>query len=322
MPTPVQVITGQESFTTLVKETTWGEYPVSPTLIHVPFDVYDVEMQTETRKANPLTGFRQSMHSRFVRGMPQGSASASLFAWRQSGQTISVAELLCKWAFANPEAKFRESWSGNHYEGLNIDNQRHLGLVVNQATLAGQEGGPITLQLDLMGYSQVGNDVVGNAPTPPYDRHKLIEFDFTDAQLDLGGVTNVPFGGFTLVAAHNIAVNYFNSKRPRSLPAGDTITTLQLAPPKTTNVWSNTIADMDFEEQEVTAKLTLKGLHLGTGTVDTEWTKIEIDFGRLALTGAKTARGRQVVTQPLQFNVEKPQSDGIDAIAWTFTDVA
>ncbi|ODA29258.1 phage tail tube protein [Planctopirus hydrillae] len=321
MPTPVQLITGQESFVTLVKETTWGEYPGSPTLIHVPFDSYDVEMEVESRSANPLTGFRQSMHTRFVRGMPQGSASLPLYAWRQSAG-MSLAERLLTWAFGNPEAKFRESYSANHYEGLNIDNQRHLGLVVNQATLSGQENGAIMLQLDLMGYDQLGNATVGNAPAPAFDRHQLVEFDFTDSILDLNGATSIPFGGFSLVQNHNIAPNYLNSKKPLSLPTGDTGITLQLQPPKTSNTWSEKIRSMSLAGQEVEARLVLKGLHQGTGTVDTSWTMIEIDFGCLKLQQAKTARGRQIVNQPLQFKVDKPQEDGVNAIAWTFSDVA
>ncbi len=317
-------LTGNESFLTLVNESSWGDYPGSPTLIHCPCDVYDVEMVNEVRNANPFTGFRQRQHGRAFRGMPSGNLNAPLYAWRQSGQTISLAEYLLVWAFGSPEAKHRSSKSANWYEGLNVSNQRHRGLRVNQATLAGQEGGDIMLQLALMGKDQDGNATVGNAPAVPYDRKKLIAFEFgPDVTLSVDG-EEVLFGGFSLQTQHALAVEYLNSRRPSSLKAGDTTNTVTLNPPKSSNKWDEMIRDMDLEveNREVPVVLTLQGLHMGTGAVDTSWTEIEISLGRCMLRGAKTARSRGLLQQPLEFDIYKPQEDGVNDIMLTFTDIA
>ncbi len=321
MPADIQVLTGNESFLSLVDEVTWAEYPGSPTLIHVPVDTYDVEFAPEARNATPFAGFRQRQHGRRFRGMPSGNLNTSLFAWRPAGLNMSLAEYLLTWAFGSPEAKFRASKSANWYEGLNVSNQRHKGLRVNQGTLAGQEGGPITLQLALMGREQNPQATVGNAPAIPYDRSKLIEFEFADAQLNLGGLDNIAFGGFSLVTNHNLSTSYFNSYSPSSMPSGDTVETITLNPPKTGNTWDNAILDMNPEEQEVSAELILKGLHMGTGDADTAWTQITIDLPRLFLRAAKTTRGRAILQQPLEFDVLKPQQNNVNGITFAFEDV-
>lgn len=323
LPTETPVLTGNESFLTLVDEETWGDYPEEDVVeIHVPVDTYDVEQVNENRAAQPYVGERQRYHTRNHRGMPQGPISSMLFGWRQAGQTKSLAQHLIEFGFAGPNTRFRSSKSGNWYEGGGVSSQRHTGLRVNQATLAGQSGGAVTIALDVLGRMQYGADVVGAAPTIPFDRKQLIEFDFSDAVLNLAGQNDVVFSGFSLVTNHNLEVDYYNSKTPRTMPAGDTIETLQLDIPKTSNIWDETIRALDVEEQEVAASIVLKGLHRGTGAADTEWCRITIAMGRLSLTGAKTGRGRNILRQPLQFNVLKPQSDGINNIVWTFADVA
>jgi hypothetical protein len=325
MPLPAEtpVLTGNESFLTLVDEVTWGDYPDPEDVveIHVPVDVYDVEQINENRAAQPYVGERQRYHTRNHRGMPQGPTTSMLFGWRQAGQTKSLAQHLIEFGFAGPNTRFRSSKSGNWYEGGGVSSQRHCGLRVNQATLAGQSGGALTIALDLLGRIQYGSDVVGAAPAIPFDRKKLIEFDFSDVVLDLAGQNGVDFGGFSLVTNHNLEVDYFNSKIPMTMPAGDTIETLQLEIPKTSNIWDETIRAID-EGEEVAASLRMKGLHRGTGEEDTEWCQITAALGRLALTGAKTGRGRNILRQPLQFNILKPQSNGVNNIVWTFEDVA
>lgn len=321
MPADIPLMTGQESFLALVDETTWADYPGSPVLIHVPTDVYDVEYAAESRNATPYTGTRQRQHGRRFRGMPSGNLNTNLFGFRQAEGLPSLAEYLLTWAFANPDAKFRASKSGNWYEGPNVDNQRHRGLRVNQATLAGQDGGVITLALALMGREQDGQSVVGSAPTMPFDRKKLIEFDFTDSALTLGGIA-LDYGGFNLVTNYNLAATYLNSKVPVSMPSNDAVQTVTFNPPKITNTWSEAIMDLNAEEQEVSAALTLKGLHMGTGEEDTDWTEITISLPRLFLRGAKTARSRGILQQPLEFDILKPQSSGANGIAIAYADVA
>ncbi|QDV30116.1 hypothetical protein Spb1_20440 [Planctopirus ephydatiae] len=321
MPTDLQILTGQESFLALVDETTWGEYPDPATLIHLPVDTYDVEYVAETRNATPFTGYRQRQHGRRFRGMPSGNLNTNLFGFRQAEGLPSLAEFLLTWAFGSPEAKFRASKSANWYEGLNVDNQRHRGLRVNQATLAGQEGGAITLALALMGRDQQGQTDVGNAPAVPFDRKKLVEFDFIDSTLTLGG-TPIPYGGFSLVTNHNLTAPYLNSPEPISMPAGDTVETVTFSPPKLTNTWSEAIRDLNPEEQEVSATLVLKGLHMGTGAAETDWTQITITMPRLFLRAAKTGRQRGILQQPLEFDVEKPQTSGGNGISIAYADVA
>ncbi|ADG67944.1 hypothetical protein Plim_2117 [Planctopirus limnophila DSM 3776] len=328
MPQDVQIQTGFESFITIVDESTWSDYPNDPVLWHCPYDTFDVKHQTEVRTGNQFTGFRQETHSRFVRGMPQGPLSLPLFGWHPVEGEMSLAQYLIEWAFGSPEVKFRPSKSINYYEGVNFDNNRYQGLRVNQGTLAGQDGGPVTINLDLMGREtipQVADEEegpeVGNAPTVPYDRFKLIECDFTDVTLNLAGVNGVPFSGFNLVATHGLIPDYLGGKLLRTMPSGQTVQSLTLNPPKTSKVWAETIRKMDYMEQEVTASLVMKIPHMGTGAVDTNFTQVTATFNRLSIQKADTARSKGVIQQPLEFKVLKPMSNN-SAITWAFADVA
>lgn len=310
--TEVVTILGAKSYLSLVDESTWNTFPGSPTYVHCPVNDYGAKFVPVTRQGLSFVGLRQRKQNRFVKGSVAGSLTTPLYGWVPSGISTSLAEHLMQWGFGNHEATTLPSKSAEWAIGPNIANKRHTGLRVNQATLSGSEDQGILLALDLMGADEAA---VATAQTLPDDRNKLIEFEFEDAVFKIDTVA-VPIGSFQWQVQNNLKGFYWNGRRFQALRPGDRIETFTITPPKQTNAWQSALrADLP---DEVVGELTLKGLHNGTGTVDTEWNQVVIDFPLLSLTGVDEQGGRDILTEPITWAVLKPDTtDNGSAMTWS-----
>ena len=311
--TEVSTILGAKGYLSLVDESVWGTLPGSPTYVHVPVSDYGVKFAPVNRQGNPFLGLRQRKQNRNVKGMIQGGCNLPLFGWVPAGLSgKSLAQHVLEWAFANHEALVLPSKTAEWAIGPNVANKRHLGLRVNQATLSGGEDQGITLALDLQGKDE---ELFPTAQTLPTSRNKLLEFEFEDCTFTIGG-TPVPIGAFQWQVQNNLAPNYWNARRLQSLAPGDRVETFTITPPKQTNAWQEAIKQN--LPDEVVGVLTLKGLHNGTGAVDTDWNQCVITFPLLSLVSVDEQGGRGILTEPLSWVCLKPDtSSHASTMVWT-----
>lgn len=315
----------------LYDESAWGTTPGTPTYVHVPHTGYGVQLRNERRTPAMYTGLRQQKGGRTFRGMPSGQLALPLFAWRPTGLTVSLAQWLLDWGFADAGGTLHEtltlpSKGAEYSEGPNIANKRHTGLRVGTTTLSGGDGGPVAVTLDLMGKDEVGGFT---AQAIPADQEELTEFEFTDATFQIdngagGALVTLPIESFQLTVANNLVSQYVGSRRPTLIVPGARVTTFQVTPKKDDDTWDGrrrTITNAGAEPSYV-AKLTLMGLHKGTGTALTNWTRVVIDLPMLKYVSHDDQRGRdEVPGLPLQFEAKKPDSL-LNDVAVTWTDIA
>lgn len=310
-------ILGAKKYLVLADETTWNTLPDTPAYNHIPVTDYGVRFKPQSRQANPYTGEFQRRHATNFRGMTQGNLVCPLYGWHPGSLDMSAAQYLMSWAFGNHETQDLPSKLAEWAEGPNVANKRHLGLRVNQATLAGSDdSGEIGLTLELMGGTEVGNDIVTSAQSLPANRNKLVSFEFQDALFHLGG-NAINLKSFQLQIQHALKVEYLNSFTPSILMKMQRVVTLMMTPLKNSDTYDalNRLHGMN----EMTGEIVLKGLHNGTGTADTSWTVATITFPRLSLQNADTAGAKDdISTQPLRFSALKPDTSSNDmAIVWT-----
>lgn len=297
-------ILGAKSHLFLSDEAAWGTQDGTPDYVHLPVTDYGVRFRPESRNAQPYIGLRQRKHGQYLRGMPSGALSTSLFGQVNATATVSLAEYIMDWAFANPESLELPSKSAEWAEGPNEANKLHTGLRVNTATLSGDDAsGIIAVNLDLMGVSEAD---VATAQTIPTDHEKLQEFLFHNATLTLAG-SATGMKGFQWSVANALEVNYLNSFTPSLITAGDRVDTLSITLPKdgdTYDVYRRTVTATEF-----TAVLVLKGLHNGSGTALTDYTTITLTFNRLRYSDHEDQRTLQTLSMlPLTLEVLKPDS--------------
>lgn len=308
----VTTLQGSKGHLVLANESAWGTVHGSPAYVHVPVTDYGVKFAPVNRQGRPAIGLRQAKQNRNVKGMVQGTVNSPLYGWQTAGLGMSLAEYLMTWAFANPESLVLPSKYAEWAVGPNVANKRHLGLRVNQATLSGSEDQGITLALDLMGQDEI---LFATAQTLPANRNRLIEFEFEDCTFSIDG-TPVPIGSFQWQIQNALTAHYWNSRRPSSLPPGDRVETFSVTPPKQTNAWQEALKENLADES--VGVLTLKGLHNGTGTVDTEWNQVVITFPLLSLVNVDEQGGRGTLMEPLSWVCLKPDTaDNASAMVWT-----
>lgn len=309
-------ILGAKSHLFLSDEAVWGTQDASPDYVHLPVSAYGVRFRPESRNSQPMIGLRQRKHGQYVRGMPSGSLQTMLYGQVNATATVSLAQYLLDWAFANPESLELPSKSAEWAEGPNEANKLHTGLRVNSATLSGSDDGGIDLSLELMGQAEAD---VATAQTIPTDHEKLQEFLFHNATLTLAG-SGVGMKSFQWQAANALEVNYLNSFTPSLITAGDRVDSFQCTLVKdgdTYDVYRRTQA-----ATEVTAVLVLKGLHNGTGGVGTNYTVVTITFNRLRFVDFEDQFSFNQLTKiPLQFDVLKPDS-GSNAVTIAYSEAA
>lgn len=261
---------GAKRYLVMGTESSWGTLPGTPYYVHVPVDDYTVKLAPVNRQNNPFSGLLQRMHSRNIKGMPAGNIPVMLYGFHPTNLTgangnpnQSLAEWLMTWAFANHETLDLPSKFAEWYRGPNVANCRHLGLRVDQVTLAGSEDSPITMQIGVQGKTEVGDSVVTSAQALVDDRDRLVEFLFENSVLELNG-SEIPIGGFSRQLQRGLKAKYYNSTAPQVLRATQYVETLSITKPKDDDAWADVIRSLDPEDAH-TATLTLKGLHMGTG---------------------------------------------------------
>lgn len=332
MTLPANIV-GAKDYLALVAESTWGTTPGSPTWVHIPVESYGVKFEAENRQAKPLTGVLDHKHNRNIKGMPKGGLTTPLFGWHPAtlqGSTAgtlatSHAEYLMTWLFGNPGAIVLPSQSAFYAKGPNLANQLDKGLRVNQATLAGSFENGISLSADVMGHDQLGNAEIGNAPALPNSRCRLVEFLMEHVVCNFDG-SDIPIGAFNwqaqraLKEAYYTAVGGSNAFRPGVLRATDFASTISLTRPKEDDVWAEALRDMDPEDSHHLI-LTLKGLHKGTGAVDTNWTQVVLDYPAISFVTHEVSGGRELNDETLNFVILKPDTSGA-SYTQTWTDEA
>lgn len=300
-----------------VTETTWGTLPGSPTYIWLPVSEYGVTFQAEHRKSQLFVGNQQEHHSQKRRGMPQGSLSLPFFGWRNSGMSTSLAQFIYDWGFSIPtDGCNRASKVIEWAEGPDLANRRHLGLRVNQITLAGDEGsGQVTFALDLMGKTEA---TFATAQTVPNATNQLMDQAFENVAISLGGST-ITARSFSFVQNNNLSVQYENSFDPTYIIQGTVQRTLTIEVSKEDDTYA--ALHRAATEGDLTGQLVLTSSHEGTGTGGTDNTVLTIDFNLLRLQSATPSFGLgQIATETLEFAVLKPTGadEAVDS-AWTET---
>lgn len=308
-----------KNYLTMVTESTWGTFPGSPVYIHVPCESYGVKFNAVNRKAKSHTGLLQHKHNRNIKGMPAGGVPFYLYGWHPTGLTASpnesLAQWLMTWAFANQESLDLPSKTCIWAQGPNVANQRDLGMRVASAKLTGSEDAGILLQVELMGKDQDGQAVTTTAQTLPNDRNRLIEFLFEDSTFELNGS---PIGVRSFEWSINRAMEtaYLNAKRPQIMKATDYVETFSLTRPFEDDTWRDVLREMDATEESELV-MTLKGLHMGTGAVDTAWTQGEFTFPLLSLVNPE-AQADTLMWESLNFDVLKPDTaDNGHTVVWS-----
>lgn len=312
MAADISLISTEKSYAVLIDETTWATMPGSPTRVHVPVTSCGVKFAPKRRNAQQRVGLYQRNYGRNVSGHPAGSIALPLYGWIPTGLTTSLAQWLMEWGFLDQEVLFPRSKILEWAEGPDTANTRHLGLRVNSITLAGSADNGISLTLDLIGESSA-NFATANAL--PADRNKLVEFMFEDITFSLDSVAT-KIGSFQWQAQRGLQPQYFNSRSPVSLPKTQWNETFSVTPPKQGHAWEDLVRDLDM--QEVPAQLVLKGLHNGTGTEGTDFTVLTVDFPRLSLINADEQESNGIYTEPLTFDVLKPDTTDLSsAMTWS-----
>lgn len=307
------------SYLSLVTESTWGTLPGSPTYIHVPCDSYGVKFTAVNRQAQPYTGVMESMHNRNVKGWPAGQIPVRLFGWHPAGLTASpnksLAEWLIDWAIGSQTIGDLPSKSAEWVRGPNIANFRDLGLRPAGATLSGSEDQALLLSVDAIGKDRVGQSVVTTGQTLPTDRKRLIEFLFEDCTFTLNSV-DILCASFSWQIQRQMEVRCYNGKRPQVMRATRYIETFSITRPFEDDTWNDVLKTMDPTE-ESSLVLTMKGLHMGTGTGGTAWTQGVVTFPRLSLVTNEEQSGN-LLDEQLNFKVLKPASSSSGhTIVWS-----
>lgn len=294
------------SFLTLGAETTWGTVPGSPTYVHCPVATYGVKLVTENRQSSLFTGNEFQKHNQKRRGNPQGQVVAPMFGWQPSGLGMSLAQYLFDWGFDIPASDpcVRDSKFAEWAEGPDVANRRHTGLRVASATLAGDSGsGQVTIALDLQGKDEA---TFATAQAVPDDMNSLVDFDFSNVTLTLGG-TSVAIRSFELKVDYSMQPLFENSTRPVYLLADMTSYTFNVTLAKEDDTYA--ALHRALTNSELTAVLSMQGSHEGTGTALTDDTKLAITMARCALIDdAPTFNRGQAIEEALNFLVLKPDT--------------
>lgn len=302
-------IFGDLSYLFMAAEASFGVQDASPTYLYYPVLTYGVENQQEMRQPQPYTGFAEEFDNIVVRQNPSGPISMALYGWHLSG-SISLAEYVMAWAFTDLETLCGlPSKTLQWAEGPNVCNKKHLGMTVNNATLAGtdENGGQITLSLDTMGSSET---TLTTAQTIPSGLSRLNEFMFTDSTFSIGpnsgALTAIEYKGFQWQSQRNLTPVFNGSTNPRRFRPGKPNANFQFNIEKADGTWDAIRRATDVTNYY--GRLILKGAHNGTGATGT-YAQVQIDFPRLSFRTAKDAGVRNgVVQQTIAFGIQKPST--------------
>lgn len=301
-------------YVAMYDETDWGVTPGSPTYYHVPFFGWDVMLDPDTRQAEPFIGTMQRKHSRNYRGYPHGQGHCALYGWQPSGSGgVSLAQKMLDWSFGDLDNICPRSKGAEWAESGGSDERRDTGLRVRSAVLRGSEDqGFVDLTMDIVGQDEVSSF---SPQAVPNDRNKLVEFEYPDVSFTLDGST-ILCKAFIHQARRTLEMHYLNSHRPSLIAQADRVDTLVLVPQKTDATW-DAIQRLSTST-EVEGVITMKGLHNGTGSGGTSYTKLTRTFPRLSFMNKRDSQGRVILFETLNFMVLKPDtSDPCFTDAWS-----
>lgn len=303
-------LVGAKSYLTLVDESGWGNFPGasgtgggSATYYHVPVNSYNVRAQRLVRNSQAYVGHHQRKHASTFGENVTGQLVSHLHGWIPTGAGVSLARKLIEWGFSDFELSTPNSKSAEWYEGPNVSNRRHTGLIPNTSTLVGNaDSGEIILTQDLIGQQEFPGP---SAQALPTDREKILDMQMYDMTLVLGGVT-VEVTAFQHQLNRNLKPLRTNSWWITGIAQGMRDETLTVTIPKKDATYDN-YQRLVGSDTEITATLTVQGLHNGTGGSG-NYTKLSRVFNRLFFQNQDLAGDKDILLQPLTFQCLKPDS--------------
>ena len=310
-------IPGAVSHVHLIPETVWGTTPGSPTRTLLPVMDIPISFEMQGRQSDAFVGTVDGVHYRNSKGNPKGTLTAALYGFQRATATISVAEVLLRWmipaTFDNTTLCDMPSMTIEVAEGDNSSNRKWTGVRVGQFTISASETDPqIKVQATVEGKDEAA---LATAATVPTDLNKLIDMDFSDVVLTIGG-TEVTIKGFTLSVDYGMTVEFNNSRRPEVMVVTKRDVKLTLDMNKIDDTYDVLMRNDLENEYEIV--LEMRGSHNGTGATGTD-TVVTITLGRAILTKASTTLARGALNkQPLEFVCLKPMtSDPTIDLAFT-----
>lgn len=312
---------GSLSFINVLPEETLGALP-SPVVRHfIPATALGVNFVPQTRATDAFTGSVSPSHTVVTKGNPKGTLTFPLYGWQLSGQTKSLAQVILEWAIPAdgynvdtvcdlPSVRIEQA------EGPGNSDRYFSGMRVGQLQIAASETDPqVKATLTLEGLDT--DEISGGVTAPPDDMERLLDFDFSDVVLTIGG-TETSIKGFNLNIDHKLQVTFNNARRPEAINVGSFEGKLTLDRDKTDDAWDILLHDDATHEYSIV--LEMRGSHNGTGGVGTEETVCTITLARCVLmTGSTAIQRGQNNSQNLEFNILKPQSTDKE-IEITFTE--
>lgn len=300
---------GAKKFLFLYPEATWGTKPGSPSYFPLPVTEYNVFFKPENRQATPYIGIFQRKHSKNTKGMPSGTLTAALHGYTTTGASTSLMQMLLDWAFGDHEEEATAS-KGIQWVEDGAADKEHNGVRVNSATLQGSDdSGFFEMSLDLMAKSEAA-DGSFSAQTLPDDRERIVDCEFADSTLSIGG-SAVAYKSAQLQIQNGLKVEYLNSFTPTLILKSQRVVTFQCTLIKNADTYDALRRASTATEQAIV--WTIKGLHNGTGTGGTSYTQAAITMGRCSFLNAdEQGAMADIQKQQLSYVVLKPDTSSND----------
>lgn len=310
-------LVGSRSYLTLADEEEWGAFmgasgsatstagQGTATYYHVPVNSYTVMATRLTRNSQAYTGTHQRKHASSFGANVAGQLVTHVhgFIPTGTGSGVSLARKLIDWGFGDFEVDRPSSKSAEWAEGPNTSNRRHTGLIPNSSTLTGNsDSGEILLTMDLIGKEEFAGPT---AQTLPDDREKIVDMQMYDMTLLLGS-TVVEVTAFQHQVNRNLQGLRTNTWWITGLSAGMRDETLTVTIPKKDATY-DVYRRLQNSDTEITATLTIRGLHNGTGASG-NYTKLSRVFNRLFFQAQDLQGDKGILLQPLTFQCLKPDS--------------
>lgn len=305
-------LTGAQRFITAWSENlVWGTKPASPSSLLLPVETCNISTPRDRRNNKPYFGSKKKKHSRGYRGMPTGNLGGALHGYWPFGLAMSIAQWLLEMAFDHGTSMDLKSFGVEDANGPNVSNKQFNGLRFNTFSLQGSEqSGRVDWSGAAMGKSEV--DVATTGFSVPSDLEKLLDFEFPDVtmEFDLAGgtsYTEYPVQSFTLARNNMLRASYLAERTPSHLKSMGADTGLQVVRHKNDKVW-DAFARTLTADTEISGRLTLLGLHNGSGGSD-DYTQVVITMPRLVfLDPTDQDAVEDYKMQTLAFDLLKPDT--------------
>ena len=295
---------GWQHYLFFKKESAWGT-GVTPD-IYLPFATYDVVAQPEFYKADTFTGRRQRMHPNVPsRTNVQGQLVCDLYGYQvTSGSLKSVAQHLIDNAVSGGNSVDQDSFTIEANDPN--DPKRHVGVRVNQLTIAGShDQSAIKATLNVMAKQETGGITPPSlsASTPHYK-----PFMFADSIFTISG-DETELRSFELSVENNLQVYHNNSQWPSIISQGMRVVGLKFTLFKSANTYDALRRAMTVTD--TTAQLVLKGRH--DGSASQTFTTLTINIDRMNFSAAAEELNiNELDQQNVDYVVLKPASSDND----------